>query len=79
MTVHINGISEVDLLTAALVGMEIKRQEIITRMQLIRTSIGVKVPQKARPSHRPLMSAKARRAISVAQKKRWAAFRKAKG
>ncbi len=72
-----------DLLTAALEGLQLQRQRIDDQIRQVRALLGVRRgrPPAAQPAAKPVakrrtLSAEARRRISLAQKRRWAEFRK---
>jgi hypothetical protein len=70
-----------DMLEAALMGLQHRREEIEKKMAELRAMIGGHAPRRtasapARKSR--VLSAAARARIAAAQKKRWSAFRKAK-
>lgn len=69
------------LLRAALIGYENQLAEIEKAMAELRSKLKGTSPAKSaagRPRTKRTMSAAARRRIAEAQKKRWAAYRKAK-
>lgn len=66
-----------ELLRAALIGLAHERTKIDAQVNAINTELGVRKPGRPKLVRRK-MSAAGRAAISVATKKRWAAFRKAK-
>ncbi len=73
-----------ELLTAALEGLQLQRQRIDEQIRKVRELLGVRrgrPPAAAQPAAKPVakrrtLSAEARRRISLAQKRRWAEFRK---
>jgi hypothetical protein len=69
------------ILEAALEGLEIQRQRVEEQIRQVRSLLGKpgRTPKGGdKPSAKRDLSEAARRRISLAQKKRWAAFRKAK-
>lgn len=69
-----------DLLNAALIGLEHQRDEIDSRIAELRSMISgqggaAKNPAPAGRAGKRMLSSAARRRISEAQRKRWAAFR----
>jgi len=79
------------LLTAAVEGLELQKQRIDEQITQVRAMLGIRPrgrPRKSAPSatafsprpvsRRGTMSAAGRRRIALAQKKRWAAYKKAK-
>src|SRR6266849_4856488 len=77
------------LLTAAVEGLELQSQRIGEQITQVRAMLGIRPrgrPRKSAPpafhpqpaSKRGTMSAPARRRIALAQKKRWAKYKKAK-
>src|SRR5713226_7758020 len=79
------------ILTAALEGLELQKQRIEQQVTQVRAMLGIRPrgrPRKSAPpapafspqpaSKRGTMSAAGRRRIALAQKKRWAAFKKGK-
>src|SRR6059036_1671355 len=78
-------IDDTELLEAALIGLEHKRNEIDRKMAEVRGRISGSKPPTAVTNRatsgrkRRRMSAAARRQIAAAQRKRWAEYKKAKG
>ena len=79
------------LLTAAVEGLELQKQRIDEHITQVRAMLGIRPrgrPRKSAPSvtafspqpasRKGTMSAAGRRRIALAQKKRWAAYKKAK-
>jgi hypothetical protein len=80
------GINDPELLAAALVGYERQRSEIETKIAELRRQLrrraehnghGALAAEGAAPVQRRVLSAAARKRIAVAQRKRWAEYRKA--
>ena len=80
-------LADVTLLTAALEGLELQRRRIEEQISQVKALLGKAGGQRAerKPAAAPPkkgkkreLSAAARRRISVAQKRRWAQFRKNK-
>jgi len=74
------------LLTAALEGLQLQRQRIEEQIRQVRALLGVRRgrPPLAKAAAGPVvkrrtLSAEARRRISLAQKRRWAEYRKKAG
>jgi hypothetical protein len=65
------------LLEMALVGYQAKRDEVVQKMAEIESQLGVATAPSAAAEPKRKMSAAGRRAISAAQRKRWAASKKA--
>lgn len=74
-----------ELLTAALEGLQLQRQRIEEQIRKVRELLGVRrgrppavktAAKVAAPAKRRTLSAEARKRISMAQKKRWAEYRK---
>lgn len=66
------------LLSAALTGLEAQRQRLDEQIQQVRGLLGKRrgrPPGRAKPAVKRQLSAAARKRISLAQKRRWAAFR----
>lgn len=70
------------LLSAALEGLEIQRRRIEEQIAQVRAMLGGRRPKAAaagaKPSGKRLLSPEARKRIAMAQKKRWAEYRKNK-
>ena len=75
-----SSINDVEILQAALVGLQHQASEIDTKMAAIRARIGgsqrSSAPQSSKPTGKRVLSAAARRRMAAAQRKRWAAYRK---
>ena len=75
-----SSINDVEILQAALVGLQHQASEIDTKMAEIRARIGggqpSSAPQSSGPAGKRVLSAAARRRMAAAQRKRWAAYRK---
>jgi len=74
-----SSINDVEILQAALVGLQHRATEIDARVAEIRATIGGRQPSSApesRPAGKRVLSAAARRRMAAAQRKRWAAYRK---
>lgn len=83
--------ADASLLSAALEGLLLQRGRLEEQIRQVRAMLGKRAPgkpaaaaepEKAAPAKkrkRRKMSAEARKRIAEAQKKRWAAFRKAQG
>src|ERR1022692_2919954 len=75
-----SNINDVEILQAALVGLQHQASEIDTKMAEIRARIGgsqrASAPESGRPAGKRVLSAAARRRMAAAQRKRWAAYRK---
>lgn len=74
-----------ELLAAALEGLQLQRQRIDEQIRKVRELLGIRrgrppaaktVAKVAAPAKRRTLSAEARKRISLAQKKRWAEYRK---
>lgn len=74
-----------ELLAAALEGLQLQRQRIEEQIRKVRELLGVRrgrppavksISKVAAPPKRRTLSAEARKRISLAQKKRWAEYRK---
>ncbi|MCX6637392.1 MAG: hypothetical protein NT090_20245 [Acidobacteria bacterium] len=73
-------------LNAALEGLELQRERIAGQIQQVKSLLGGKKPRavpaaaarKGKPAAKRVLSETARKRIAKAQKKRWAAYRKAK-
>ena len=66
------------LLSAALTGLEAQRQRIDEQIQQVRALLGKRrgrPPGRAKPRGKRQLSAAARKRISQAQRRRWAAYR----
>jgi len=82
-----SGVPDRELLAAALEGLQLQRQRIDEQIRQVRELLGVrrgrppavkavaKAPAAA-PAKRRTLSAEARKRISLAQKRRWAEYRK---
>src|ERR1035438_1810160 len=74
-----SNINDVEILQAALVGLQHQASEIDTKMAEIRARIGgshrSSAPESSRPAGKRALSAAARRRMAAAQRKRWAAYR----
>ncbi len=77
-----------NLLSAALEGLELQRQRIDEQIAQVRAMLGGRKPAKAAPAAaapntekpaRRQLSAAARKRIAMAQKRRWAEYRKTAG
>lgn len=72
------------MLQAALIGYEVQRKSIESKIAEIRKQLGARATAKSIATtpknlrRKGAMSAAARKRIAAAQKKRWAAYRKAK-
>lgn len=75
-----SNIDYIELLQAALIGLQYQASEIDRKMAEIRTLIdggrSSSAPAIAKPAKKRTLSAAARRRIAEAQRKRWAAFHK---
>ncbi|MBI3684691.1 MAG: hypothetical protein HY235_30340 [Acidobacteria bacterium] len=73
-------VKDINLLSAALEGLEAQRLRLDEQIRQVRAMLGkVRRPAAAaKPRRKGKMSASARKRISLAQKKRWARFRKEK-
>ena len=75
---------DTSLMAAALEGLELQKQRIEEQIRQVRAILGRRRPKPAgkggataaRPARRRQMSARARKRIAVAQKRRWAEYRK---
>ncbi len=67
-------------LTAALEGLEIQRKRIEEQIEQVKAMLGGRRPKlgAAKPAGKRLLSAEARKRIAMAQKRRWAEYRKNK-
>lgn len=88
-----NAIRNHSLLTAALEGLELQKQRIEEQIQEVRSLLGKTPARRGRPAgstnsastnngparKRARLSAAARKRIAVAQKRRWAEYRKSAG
>ncbi len=89
-----SAISERGLLEAALTGLELQRQKIDEQIQTVRSRLGSAAKRRGRsvgakaktvvkavksPNSKRVLSEAARKRIAAAQKRRWAAYRKASG
>jgi hypothetical protein len=66
------------LLGAALTGLEAQKQRLEGQIQQVRALLGKRrgrPPGRAKPSGKRQLSAAARKRISLAQRRRWAAYR----
>jgi hypothetical protein len=71
-------IVNVSLLQAALIGFEFQRDQVQNAIAEIRAELGGDGRESAEAPKKRTMSSSARRRIALAQKRRWAAFHKAK-
>ena len=69
---------DADFLSAALVGYQQKLQDIAARMADLRQRLGGSSPAPATTAPKRILSLVARTRMAAAQRKRWAAARKAK-
>jgi methylthioribose-1-phosphate isomerase len=79
-----NSIDNVELLQAALEGLEVQRRRIDDQISTVKSMLGRKAPAIAvsaaipavKAARKRELSASARKRIAAAQKKRWAEYRK---
>src|ERR1035438_1949912 len=75
-----SSINDVEILQAALVGLQCQASEIDRKMAEIHARIGGSQrssdPESSTPTGKRVLSAAVRRRMAVAQRKRWAAYRK---
>jgi hypothetical protein len=79
-------VTDAAFLNAALEGLELQRKRIDEQIQQVKSLLGGKKPRvvpaaaagKSKPAAKRELSETARKRIAKAQKKRWAAYRKAK-
>ena len=75
------GLQSNDVLEAALVGLQLRRQQLDEQIMEVRSLLGRGTGRRGRPAvqaknGRSRLSAAARRRIAAAQKRRWAEYRK---
>ncbi len=63
-------------LAAALEGLELQKKRIEEQIAQVKSMLGGRGAGPARPARRRLLSPEARKRIALAQKRRWAEYRK---
>lgn len=72
-------LQDASFLNAALEGLELQRKRIEDQIEQVRVMLGGRKPKlagAAKPARKRQLSAEARKRIAMAQKKRWAEYRK---
>ena len=72
-----NGVSDASILESALIGLQQQQSEIESKISDIRRTLGIRAPRQSSAARPRKMSRSARQRIAAAQKKRWAAYRRA--
>ena len=75
----VKSLQDASFLNAALEGLELQRKRIEEQIEQVRVMLGGRKPKlagAAKPARKRQLSAGARKRIALAQKRRWAEYRK---